>query len=1046
MTALTQERMASRSAAVLFLGAGVVTVANSLANVNLASHGVDTRVVQLSGLVCLLTGGVLWWCSPRALGTVGRLGLALWGLAVLGVSGIVAGTVATPQASITIPVFMMVILVWLGLTSGRGTAAAFAPVTVALAAGMALGVSGSRVGLAEAVLVIVVSTVVAETIAWAMSELHARERLLAAQARTDPLTGLLNRAAFAHALEASCARQERRMLAFVDLNGFKDVNDTFGHQVGDEVLVEIGRRLQVVARESDVVARFGGDEFVILFRMDRPEVDADALLERIRAVMKEPWPMIAPSTVTASVGIVDDRDGSKTPAELLRAADTAMYSRKHGMAGATSPALLTSRALAHHRAAMDGLVGSFTVLRRTDDGDPRGWLIIEANARVREVYGPLCGDPVGKRVSELDRFADNSEVSWIYDAALASGRNQETEVLLRFPGGHRVWRRLVVTPVEDRTVAVMTWDITPEKVAEQALADSEERSRAIVECAADAIITVDGEGLVCTFNRAAELVFGTSREDAIGRSYLPFVPERSLVVLREAFASGEPGQRVDTTLARASGEEFEAHVAISPVETSVGVVFTAIVRDVTEQKHAEAALRTALECDELTGLPNLRSLLERTEEATARAVQDDRALGLLFVDLDRFTLVNDSLGHDRGDQLLVMVAERIEAAVREDDTVTRVSGDHFVVLCERVDSEEALTGLAARIQEALRSSFRLGHDCEVYTTASIGVVLWHGTEQARDLLRFAHTAMHRAKRQGPAGIQLFSNDMSAMTASRLEDETALRRAVDRDELAAYYQPIVELDTGRVEYMEALVRWNRPGVGIVLPDRFIPVAEETSLIVDIGSWMLRRALTECAAWQDDAPGVGVAVNVSVHQFRHGDLVGIVRAVLHETGLAPELVILEITESVMLEHSEWNLAVLEHIRELGVRLALDDFGTGYSALNHIRRLPIDTIKVDRSFLQRIETDEDLATIRAIVELARANGMEVVAEGIETDATRRLVRSAGCRHGQGFIFARPAPFAATLELLRARAAGSGHADAVRPPSSQRRNNGSSVAAARS
>ncbi len=1016
---LTEERLVSRSAAVLFLGAGAATIVNSLAAVTWhTGPAVDIRALRFFGIVSLLSGGVVWWRAPALTGP-GRLAVAVWGLLLLIGAAAIGRSVVTTEAAAAVPVFVMVILVWLGLTSARGTALAFAPVTIAAAAYISYGIDDSRVVFASSLLVIVVSTLVAETIGWAMSELRRREALLAVQATTDPLTGLLNRSAFADELEASCARAEQLVLAFVDLNGFKDVNDTFGHQVGDEVLVECARRLTDVVRDHDVVARFGGDEFVVLFRRIDPGVSANDLLERIRTAIGSPLPAIAPAAISASVGVVDDRDGSKSPDELLRAADTAMYSRKHGITGASSPARLTSRSLVHHRRAMDGLGGGFTVLQRVETAGSHDWRIVEANTRIREVYGPLGGDPVGMLLSELDRFADNSALASMYSAALETSTRQETEYALTLPDGGEYWRHIDAIPVDDGVVAVLTADITASKLAERALADAEERSRTIVEGAADAIITVDADARVCSFNRAAETMFRMPRATAIGRSYLPFVPESALGHLRDAFASGTEGERFEVTLARGDGEDFDAQVAISQLETAAGTFFTAIVRDVTEQRQAAAALRTALECDELTGRPNLRSMLTMIETAAAAAGETGTAVGLLSIDLDRFTLVNDSLGQELGDEFLVMVADRIAGAVRDTDTVARVSGDHFVVLTERIDSEAALLALATRIQDALRNPFHLGREREVFATASIGAVVWSGTELPRELLRYARTAMHRAKARGPSGIQLFDDAMPAASASRLEDEMALRRAVERDELCAYYQPIVALDDARIAYVEALVRWNRPGIGLVPPDAFIPMAEETDLVVDIGTWMLRRALTDCATWQAEAPGVGVSVNVSARQFHVGDLAGTLHAAIAAAGLPPELVVLEITESVMLEHSDWNVAVLEHIRATGVRIALDDFGTGYSALTHLRRLPIDTIKIDRSFLQQIETEADLPTIRAIVALADAHHLDVVAEGIETDVTCELVRRAGCRQGQGFLFARPAPYDVTVARLRADAA---------------------------
>jgi EAL domain-containing protein (putative c-di-GMP-specific phosphodiesterase class I) len=300
-------------------------------------------------------------------------------------------------------------------------------------------------------------------------------------------------------------------------------------------------------------------------------------------------------------------------------------------------------------------------------------------------------------------------------------------------------------------------------------------------------------------------------------------------------------------------------------------------------------------------------------------------------------------------------------------------------------------------------------------TASIGAARWQGDGAPRDLVRFAHTAMQHAKDAGPSGVRMFSDDMATVSASRLEAETNLRRALDRGELHAYYQPVVDLATGATVRMEALVRWTRPGVGVVEPAEFIGLAEETGLIVPLGDWMLHRALADCAAWQRNASGVGVAVNVSAPQFRAGELVAVVRSLLGQLELDPRLVTLEITESLMLEHSAWNLTVLEELHALGVRLALDDFGTGYSALSHLRRLPIDSIKMDRSFLDGIDDADIEATLRAIVDLARVHGIDVTAEGIETEAARRLVTAAGCHCGQGYLFGRPEPLDAALAQLR-------------------------------
>ena len=1009
----TREGLVRSSGAALFLCAGIITIVNQLVA---RPSGTRTAVVIGFGIVSIASGALVFLAFRRGLPSWARIGVAGWGLILLVVTAWLGNTVASPKEPTAVVVFMMIILVWLGLTAERGTATAFSPLLIASAALLAM-LPHSKVVLADAALVIAVSTAVAETIAWAMHELGRREEQLATLAMTDPLTGLLNRTAFTDRLTEACRRSERVVLAFVDLNGFKDVNDTFGHQSGDAVLVEVGERLSRVARAHDVVGRFGGDEFVMLFRDIPPETRPGILVDRIRAALAEPWPNLGHSQVTASVGLVDSTEASSDPEELIRAADTAMYSRKHGTESADSPKLMTSRALAHHRAAMDGLGGGFSVLRRV--ASRKDWVIVEANERVRDAYKSVGVDPVGLLLSEANLIADNSGTEALYAEALTTGRRAECEVELEIPGEAPSWRRLIAVPVADDTVAVLTWDITAERAALAGMADAVEYSNAIVESAADAILTVDTDERIASFNLAAEAVFGIDRGEAIGRPFGEFVPMSSKPALRAALhASGT--SRIETQLVRADATQFAAQVAISEVATSRATMYTAIVRDVSEQRRAESALQVALECDDLTGRPNLHSLLSRAEEAADRARAAGTTIGMLFVDLDRFTLVNDSLGHDLGDSLLIGVADRIASVVRGGDVVARISGDHFVVLCERVDTESVLVDLASRIHAVLHTPFVLGLGQEVFLTASIGAARWLGVDAPRDLVRFAHTAMQQAKRSGPSGVRMFSGDMAVVSASRLEAETALRRALDRQELVPYYQPIVDLASGATVGVEALVRWNHPTRGVVAPGEFIGLAEETGLILPLGEWMLHRAMRDCASWQSRAPGVGVSINVSAHQFRDGKLVGTARTILAELQLAPELVTLEITESLMLEHSAWNLAMLEELRALGVLLALDDFGTGYSALTHLRKLPLTTIKMDRSFLDGVDVGDCEATVRAVVALANVQGISVVAEGIETEGARALVQSAGCERGQGFLFSRPKPLEEVLPTLTLHGSG--------------------------
>jgi diguanylate cyclase (GGDEF)-like protein/PAS domain S-box-containing protein len=960
----------------------------------------------------------------------------------------------------------------------------------------------------------------------------AVESRLAVEATTDSLTDLLNRAGFIEALTRSSQLGAPLILAFVDLDDFKDINDTYGHHVGDEVLAEVGRRIARVARAQDVIARIGGDEFVLLVRPEKP-MEGQRLVERIQRTFAEPWPMIAPSVVKASIGIVEDPTGSRTPDDLLSGADREMYARKHGMRPDASVPVMTSRALARYRVAMDGLMGTFLVVRAIREDDAVvDWEVLEANQALRDEFAGVCSGIVGMRMSVLEQAAPSPQMHEICARAMSSGQPVDEELEIQRVNGDRIWVNVSVVPVERDVLAVasrdimaqkaqrdalacerarsaalvanvsdiiaicaadgrLMWvssavtpalglttdevvgvsafdlihpddhnrvaerlgdvvadpnidaaptyrwfeasgtnklddpalegivvslrDITDRRSTEVALRASEERNRSIVEAAADAIITVDPGGLVQSFNRSAEKIFGIRADEVVGQSYVRFLPGASLDALRDAMAHGRTGEQIATTARRGSGEEFPAQIALSRVFVNEVQLFTAVVRDVTEQRALEEALRNAAQFDELTGLPNRRMLLGRVDAAISRAGTQGGSLGLLFVDLDRFKLVNDALGHDVGDQVLMIVAERIASCCRQpDDLVARIGADEFVVLCETPRSLETISALAARITQALEIPVDMD-GATMFVSASIGVAEWHEGETALDLLRFADTAMYRAKARGRSQLELFDDRMREEVTARLDFESALRQGVNRNELETHYQPIIDLESKRISHFEALVRWNRPGVGLVSPNDFIPAAEAAGLVVPIGEWVLAQATRDCAGWQDVAPGVGVSVNVSVRQFDAGDLVKTVQDALASAGLAPHLLTLEITETVLLDQTERNAAIMTRIRELGIHIALDDFGSGYSSLTYLRRLPIDSIKIDRSFLQSLETDSrDLVLLKAIGELGNMYGLDVIAEGIDTEEKLAAVRAVGCAYGQGYLFARPAPVAESIALL--------------------------------
>jgi len=441
--------------------------------------------------------------------------------------------------------------------------------------------------------------------------------------------------------------------------------------------------------------------------------------------------------------------------------------------------------------------------------------------------------------------------------------------------------------------------------------------------------------------------------------------------------------------------------------------FVAALVDVTEvaadRTDADAAARRLSLTDPLTGLPNRVLFADRLDHALARARRDGTQIAVLLLDVDQFKLVNDSLGHDAGDELLTAIAPRLLDAVRESDTVARLAADEFAVLCEGIQEDDDAIALGERIGASLREPVPV-QGRELFVTASTGVVVSaHGAETTPDLLSHADAAMYRAKEAGRGRVVLYDELTRGGWVDRLRMETDLRLALERGELSLVYQPIVDLRDGRTRSVEALLRWTHPERGPIGPDVFIPVAEETGLIVEIGRWVLETAVAQVAEWQRTQPGargLGVTVNVSGRQLFHESLVGDVERVAAESGIAPGTLGLEITESVLMDEGD-AVTVLEALRARGARLSLDDFGTGYSSLSYLKRFPLDTLKIDRAFVSGLGTgQDDAALVATIVSMAGTLGLEVVAEGVETEEQLRLLRDLGCDRAQGFLLARPLP----------------------------------------
>jgi diguanylate cyclase (GGDEF)-like protein len=433
------------------------------------------------------------------------------------------------------------------------------------------------------------------------------------------------------------------------------------------------------------------------------------------------------------------------------------------------------------------------------------------------------------------------------------------------------------------------------------------------------------------------------------------------------------------------------------------------LQDITERKQSEEQLRHDAFHDPLTGLPNRALFADHVKLTIARAKRHaSRRFAVLFCDLDRFKVINDSLGHVAGDQLLVEVARRLESCLRQGDTVARVGGDEFTILLDDLTNDSEAVTVAERIQQEISAAIILTGR-EVFTTMSIGLAVGTGAySDPEDILRDADTAMYRAKSLGKARHVVFDHSMHASAVNLLQIETDLRKALEREQFYLLYQPIVSLDNFRLCGFEALVRWHHPERGLVSPLDFIPIAEETGQIIQLGEWALEEACRQMREWQEKYPQASpffMSVNLSAKQFNHTQLMAQVDNVLRKTGLNPRQLKLEITEGAVMENIDTATEMLRHLRDLGVQLAIDDFGTGYSSLSYLHRFPIDTLKIDRSFVTRMANNlENVEIVRTIVMLAQVLGMDVVAEGVETRDQLKLLRDLKCEYGQGYYFSRP------------------------------------------
>jgi len=773
---------------------------------------------------------------------------------------------------------------------------------------------------------------------------------------------LRNHGAFQLELATLVEHERPFTLLMLDLDAFKTYNDTHGHPEGDALLARVAQAMTDAIRAEDRVYRYGGDEFAVIL----PGVsatEAREVGERIRARVAALTETFGP-LVTVSVGIATFPKDAWTKDGLVGVADRALYLVKpSGQSRGTDDD--PTRDL--YLAAVDQ-----TTLRLLERLEPA--------ALLREIVERAAG-LVGVKHGFLYLLEDDGEGGSVLVARVGTGMF-ETYEGYRLPAGKGVG-----------------WEVA--RTGQPTVVDDYSRYA----------------------NRAPDLPAAQ-----FGAVLAVPLTSGGEVLGNIGLASGDVSRAF-------SAREVEAVVRFAQLASIALDNARLFERAQTEvRQRAHAALH-----DLLTGLPNRTLLLTRLAEqleptgggqvAVARRRPPPSRIALILLDLDRFKVVNESLGHDAGDLLLVEVGRRLLGAARASDTVARLGSDEFGVLLGRIRNIREAERVAARIEAAIAEPFDLAGR-EVNVGASLGLAVGRAVvTYPGDLLKQAEIALHRAKLDPVRSTILFDPEMHAQTVDRATLEHDLRRAIERSELRLHYQPIVALATGRVVGMEALLRWHHPVRGLVPPLSFIPLAEETGLILPIGRWVLETACRQVREWHRRyaaARDVVVSVNLSARQFAMADLVPTVAAILDDTGLDPASLELEITESIVMDQSEASVERLRALRGLGVQLVLDDFGTGYSSLSYLRRLPLDTIKVDRSFVSGLgldgrEATVDLPIVQAVVSLAHGLGISVVAEGIEGPGQLACLRDVDCDRGQGYYFARPLP-PDELEAVLAAAAEDG------------------------
>ncbi len=651
----------------------------------------------------------------------------------------------------------------------------------------------------------------------------------------------------------------------------------------------------------------------------------------------------------------------------------------------------------------------------------------------------LSNSPIAKMAAGLSTLDYRGEVD-IYGARFMLHVNQNVEPeVIDWWKVSAIWMLsllilgLSIGVYRNKRIALLKED-----EANAAIAAEDARFSHVIDTAFDAVITADANCMILSWNRQAAEVFGYSEQEVLGLHLFQLIlTQKSLMEVTEALdpmfkgSRDHPiGVRLEVESRDKSSRRFPLDLAISC--SRIGEIFTLSVfaRDITERKQWDEKIRTLAYNDSLTKLPNRQAFKEQVTRAISIAKHYQRVGAVLYLDLDEFKRINDTLGHDIGDMLLKNVTRRLEAQLRENDLVgrnnddeeecrniARLGGDEFTVLLEDIQKPEVAAVVAKRVQDTIARSYNLnGH--EVYVTPSIGIAIFpRDGQDVEELLKNADTAMYHAKAVGKNNFQFYSEQMNVLATTRLKLEGKLRKALIFNEMELYYQPQVDLASGQIVSAEALLRWDEQELGMISPAEFIPIAEETGMIIELGEWVLNEACKQNKKWQDAGYcPIRIAVNLSSMQFIQRDLSMKVAKALKNSRLNPQYLELEITESVIMRNVNETISTLNDFKEMGISISVDDFGTGYSSLSYLKRFPLDNLKVDRTFVKDIPDNEDDVTITsAIIALAQSLGLGVVAEGVETQNQVSFLKQQGCEMAQGYLFSEPLPADKMVEMLR-------------------------------